>query len=53
MASRPNETYGSLVRGLLASLVRSPDYSVADVVRTVRGITTTQAALLPDSQTWT
>jgi pimeloyl-ACP methyl ester carboxylesterase len=43
-----NETYGSLVRGLLASLVRSPDYSVADVVRTVRGITTTPAALLPD-----
>jgi pimeloyl-ACP methyl ester carboxylesterase len=43
-----NETYGSLVRGLLASLVRSPDYSVADVVRTVRGMTTTPSALLPD-----
>jgi len=43
-----NETYRSLVRGLLASLVRSPDYSAADVIRTVRGITATQAALLPE-----
>ena len=42
------ETYGSLVRGLLASLLRSPDYSMADVIRTVRGITATQAALLPE-----
>jgi pimeloyl-ACP methyl ester carboxylesterase len=30
------ETYGSLARGLLASLVRSPDYSAGDVFRTVR-----------------
>jgi pimeloyl-ACP methyl ester carboxylesterase len=43
-----NETYGSIVRALLASLVRSPDYSAGDVVRTVRGITATQAALLGD-----
>jgi pimeloyl-ACP methyl ester carboxylesterase len=43
-----NETYGSLVRGLLASLIRSSDYSSADVVRTVRGVTATQAALLPE-----
>jgi pimeloyl-ACP methyl ester carboxylesterase len=43
-----NETYGSLVRGLLASLVRSPDYSAADVIRTIRGVTATQAALLPE-----
>jgi pimeloyl-ACP methyl ester carboxylesterase len=43
-----NETYGTLVRGLLASLVRSPDYSTADVIRTVRGISTTQAALLSE-----
>jgi pimeloyl-ACP methyl ester carboxylesterase len=42
-----NENYGSLVCGLLASLIRSPDYSPADIVRTVRGITATQAALLP------
>jgi proline iminopeptidase len=43
-----NESYGSLVRGLLASLVRSPDYSAGDVIRTVRGISATQAALLPE-----
>jgi pimeloyl-ACP methyl ester carboxylesterase len=42
------ETYAALVRGLLASLVRSPDYSAADILRTVRGITATQAALLPE-----
>jgi len=42
-----DETYGDVVRGLLASLLRSPDYSTGDVVRTVRGITATQAALLP------
>ena len=43
-----NETYGSIVRELLASLVRSPDYTAADVIRTVRGITATQAALLDE-----
>jgi pimeloyl-ACP methyl ester carboxylesterase len=43
-----NETYGSLVRGLLASLIRSSDYSAGDVLRTVRGVTATQAALLPE-----
>src|SRR6266511_850889 len=31
--------------------VRSPDYSVADVIRAVRGITATQAALLPELAT--
>ncbi len=46
-----SETYATLVRGLLASLVRSPDYSVGDVIRTVRGITATQAALLPELAT--
>lgn len=45
------ETYATLVRGLLASLVRSPDYSAGDVLRTVRGITATQAALLPELAT--
>jgi pimeloyl-ACP methyl ester carboxylesterase len=45
------ETYPSLVRGLLASLVRSPDYTAGDVLRTVRGITSTQAALLPELAT--
>ena len=33
------QTYGAVVRSLLASLVRSSDYSVGDVLRTVRGIT--------------
>jgi pimeloyl-ACP methyl ester carboxylesterase len=43
-----DENYASLVRGLLASLARSPDYSLGDIVRTVRGINATQAALLPE-----
>jgi pimeloyl-ACP methyl ester carboxylesterase len=42
------ETYATLARGLIASLVRSPDYSAADILRTVRGIAATQAALLPE-----
>jgi pimeloyl-ACP methyl ester carboxylesterase len=42
------ETYATLARGLIASLLRSPDYLAADVLRTVRGITATQAALLPE-----
>jgi proline iminopeptidase len=46
-----DETYGAVVRGLLASLVRSSDYSPGDVVRTVRGVTSTQAALLPELAT--
>jgi pimeloyl-ACP methyl ester carboxylesterase len=41
-----NATYGSIVRELLVSLLGSPDYTLADVIRTVRGITATQAALL-------
>jgi pimeloyl-ACP methyl ester carboxylesterase len=46
-----NETYGGVVRGLLTSLLRSSDYSTGDVLRTVRGITATQAALLPNLAT--
>jgi pimeloyl-ACP methyl ester carboxylesterase len=46
-----NQTYASLARGLVSSLVRSSDYSAGDVIRTVRGITATQAALLPDLAT--
>jgi pimeloyl-ACP methyl ester carboxylesterase len=42
------ETYATLARGLLASLARSPDYPAADVIRTVRGISATQATLLPE-----
>ena len=40
-------TWNSLARTLLASLLRSPDYSPAAAVRTVRGVTASQAALLP------
>jgi pimeloyl-ACP methyl ester carboxylesterase len=40
-------TYNGMLREVLGSLLRSPDYSVADVIRTVRGITATQAALVP------
>ena len=43
-----NENYGSFVRRLLASLARSGDYSPRDILRTVRGITATPAALLPE-----
>jgi len=45
------ETYATLARALVGSLVRSPDYSAADVLRTIRGITATQAALLPELAT--
>jgi pimeloyl-ACP methyl ester carboxylesterase len=37
-----------MARDLLASLLRSPDYSLAGAVRAIRGITATQAALLPE-----
>jgi len=46
-----NATFNSLARTFLASLLRSRDYSVTDVARTVRGVTTTQAALLPELAT--
>jgi pimeloyl-ACP methyl ester carboxylesterase len=42
-----DQSYGAVVRRLLASLVRSSDYSAGDVLRTVRGVTATQARLLP------
>jgi len=42
------ETYGSIARGLVASLLRSPDYSLGDVVRTLRGLPATQQALLSE-----
>ena len=46
--ARTGHTYNSMARGLLASLLRSPDYSLADAVRAIRRITATQAALLPE-----
>jgi pimeloyl-ACP methyl ester carboxylesterase len=45
------ETYASLARGLVSSLMRCTDYSAWDVMRTIRGVTATQAALLPDLAT--
>jgi pimeloyl-ACP methyl ester carboxylesterase len=48
---RIGQTYNSMVRGLLASLLRSPDYSLADAVRAIRGITATVAALAPELET--
>ena len=42
-----NANYNSAARALLVSLLRSPDYSIADVIRTIRGVNATQAALLP------
>jgi pimeloyl-ACP methyl ester carboxylesterase len=46
-----NETYASLARELLTSLIRSPDYSAADVLRTLCGVSPTQAALLGELAT--
>ncbi|HET7017596.1 MAG TPA: alpha/beta hydrolase, partial [Streptosporangiaceae bacterium] len=46
--ARTGYTNNALVRGLLLSLLRSPDYALADTVRILRKITATQAALLPD-----
>ncbi|HEV8218731.1 MAG TPA: alpha/beta fold hydrolase, partial [Streptosporangiaceae bacterium] len=40
-------TWNSLPRTLAVSLLRSPDYSPAAALRTVRGVTSSQAALLP------
>ncbi len=42
------KTYNGLRVTLLGSLVRSPDYSLPDIVRALRGITGSQAALLPE-----
>src|SRR5205085_10923135 len=43
-----NATLGSTTRSLLASLVLSPDYGPVDTLRAIRGITASQAALLPE-----
>jgi pimeloyl-ACP methyl ester carboxylesterase len=42
-----NGNLNSVLRALIVSLVRSPDYSAADIIRTFRGISVSQAALLP------
>jgi pimeloyl-ACP methyl ester carboxylesterase len=46
-----NKQFNSLLRDLLTSLIRSPDYSLADIVRTMRGINASQSALLPELAT--
>jgi pimeloyl-ACP methyl ester carboxylesterase len=46
-----NANFNSLLRELVLSLVRSPDYSPAEVIRTLRGMSASQAALLPQLAT--
>jgi hypothetical protein len=46
-----NANYNSMQRTLLASLIRSPDYSASDVIRAVRGISASRNALLPQLAT--
>ena len=45
---RTGHTYNSMLRSVLVSLLRSPDYSLADTIRTIRGLTAAPAALLPE-----
>jgi len=40
-------TYHAALRQLVVGLLRSPDYSLVDVIRTLRGMTATQARLVP------
>jgi pimeloyl-ACP methyl ester carboxylesterase len=42
-----DETYGSVIRSLVVSLLHSPDYSTVGAVRSLRGMAASQAALLP------
>src|SRR5215472_9920475 len=42
-----NANFNGMLRGLILSLLRSPDYSAAAVIRTLRGMGASQAALLP------
>jgi pimeloyl-ACP methyl ester carboxylesterase len=46
-----NATFNTLMRELLGSLRRSPDYSVTDAIRTVRAVRASQTALLPQLAT--
>ena len=45
------ETYASVARALAASLMGSSAYSAGDVIRTMRGVMRTQAALLSELAT--
>jgi proline iminopeptidase len=46
-----NTTSNGVLRMLLGSLLRSPNYSIAGVIRTVAGFFSSQAALLPQLAT--
>jgi pimeloyl-ACP methyl ester carboxylesterase len=46
-----HKNHAGVLRTVFGSLIRSRDYSVADIVRTVRGITASQASLLPELAT--
>jgi len=46
-----NANFNGLLRALLVSLVRSPDYSAVDLIRTMRGLSLAPAALLPQLAT--
>src|SRR5262245_1530176 len=46
-----NANYHGMLRALLITLVRSPDYSAADVIRTFGGMRASQTALLPQLAT--
>ena len=43
-----NRTYAALMRELLVSVARAHDYSIADLIRSLRGVSAAQAALLPE-----
>jgi pimeloyl-ACP methyl ester carboxylesterase len=46
-----NANSNGVIRALLVSLARSPDYSPAAAIRTLRGISASQASLLPQLAT--
>jgi pimeloyl-ACP methyl ester carboxylesterase len=46
-----NVNYSSMFRTFLLSLVRSPDYSATAIIRSLRGLRASQAALLPQLAT--
>ena len=45
------KTQADILRGVVGSMIRSPDYPIGDVVRALRGITASQAALVPELAT--
>ena len=48
---RPTRTTSSLLRALVGKPLRSPDYTAVDLIRALRGISASQAALLPQLAT--